>query len=258
MNQHRALQVVSIVGVIIFTSIIAISFLFSKQLEVTALEFIKGEIILNLNERVSAITGIDSKNPNIVQKLFLSKYKEEVPKLKSEIADYINIAVNCVSDNGEVTIQQIDAATSALTLSSELWQYETVRNSFTALSSLVKDRYETTWSALQSDIRFFSAVNLGSFLLLLLISTYVRKMPEYLMLVSWLLVISTISSICIYIYGQNWFYTILFNKYYGTGYFILLSFIFLYLLLEGCASLIGGRSPPAISGTFAKNEKRRQ
>tara|TARA_B110000196_G_C21059824_1_gene621802 strand:+ start:466 stop:1215 length:750 start_codon:yes stop_codon:yes gene_type:complete len=239
MNEHRALQVVSIIGVMIFTSIIAISFLFSKQLEETALDFIKGEISTELNERVNSLTGINSDNPNIAQKLFLSKYREEVPKLKSEIGDYIDLAVNCVSDNREATSQQINAATSVVKLSSELWKYESIKKSFTALSTLVKERYETTWAALQSDIRFFSGVNLGSFLLLLLISTYVRKMPEYLMLVSWLLVVSTISSICIYIYGQNWFYTILFNKYYGTGYLTLLSCIFLYFMYEGSVCFIG-------------------
>ena len=82
MNQHRALQVVSIIGVIIFTSIIAISFLFSKQLEKTALEFIKSEISTELHERVNSLTGINSDIPTIAQKLFLRKYKEEVPKLK--------------------------------------------------------------------------------------------------------------------------------------------------------------------------------
>jgi hypothetical protein len=252
MNQHRVLQVVSIIGVIIFTSIIAKSFLFSKQLEETALEFIKSEISTELNERVNSLTGINSDNPNIAQKIFLSKYKEEVPKLKGEIGDYIDIAVNSASDNGEVTTQQIEAATSVVKFSSELWQYEIVKNSFTALSSLVKDRYEMTWIALQADIRFFSGVNLGSFLLLLLISTYVRKMPEYLMFVSWLLVFSTISSICIYLYGQNWFYTILFNKYYGTGYLTLLSCIFLYFIYEGSVCFIGekfnkGRHPTSDS-----------
>lgn len=68
MNQHSALQVISIIGVMIFTSIIAISFFFSKQLEETALDFIKSEITTELHERVSSLTGINSETLTLRKK----------------------------------------------------------------------------------------------------------------------------------------------------------------------------------------------
>lgn len=242
MNQDKTILIISIIGITIFSMVLLVSFAFNKHLEKTALVFIKGEITSNLHQRVNALSGINEEDPNIAQRLFLSRYKDEVLKIKNELKTYVSSVVNCISENTDVTDKQIMEATASITLGSELWKYERIKSSFEALSSLVKEKYKKTWKALNNDIRFFSGVNLGCFLLLLIISSYFKPVPEYLRFVSWLLLISTFACVFLYIFSQNWVYTILFDKYFGTGYFVMLSFIFLYLLWDGTVSYITEKS----------------
>lgn len=228
------MQWISGLGVIFFGLVFLATVLLLKPLEKTAVEFLTNEASIQINAKLDSLLGLGEVEPNIAQKLFLAKFEEEVPVLKADIERISKSVSNALLQKKDTTPTDIFISQTIATLpmQSELWEYKLIKVGLQSLGNEVVSRYEETWSALVTDIRIFSAVNVGSFFLVLLLVFLVKEIPQYLSLCAWLLVFSTVVSISIYIYGQNWFYTILFNKYYGTGYLTMLGCIFGYLFFR--------------------------
>lgn len=222
-------------GILLFGFALLVSFAFLKPLEKSALEFLKQETTNQIHSRVDSLLGIDTVDKSYIQKMFLAKYETEVPLLKEDLKYLTDSISTVLSGNPDITEQEIAFAKiiAGSKITSKLWNYEVIKLALESLASIIKNRYEETWSALVTDIRIFSAVNLVSFCLVLILAFLVIRVPGYLSFCAWILIFSTVVSIIIYIYGQNWFYTILFNRYYGTGYLTMLSCIFSYLFFRG-------------------------
>lgn len=224
----------SSLGAIIFALCLFVSFAFVKPLEATAVDFLKGEITNQINSKIDALLGINSTDVNFAQKIFLHKYKNEVPILKRDLEILTNNIADCLSTDQSEAEKESDLIRIAATypITSKLRDFEVVKSALGTFQGDIKQKYKQTWNSLIQDIRIFSIINLGSFLLVLLLTTLAKDTPRYLSFSTWVLLTSTFLSIAIYIYGQNWFYTILYDRYYGTGYLSMLICIFGYLLFR--------------------------
>ncbi len=234
MVNRRLLLSISGTGSLFFLSILLATVLLQKPLERTAIGFISDRVTQQLHEKIDNLLGLGNAQPKLAQKLFLAKYQSEVVAVKQDL-DCIESALNSALTDAPATSTTNDlitAAIFALPLQSKLWEYQVIQAGLQSLATDVSSRYQQIWSDLTTDIRIFSAINCGSFLLVLALVYRQKTMPPYLSLCAWVLLFSTAISILIYVYSQNWFYTILFNKYYGTSYFTLLSCIFGYLLFR--------------------------
>jgi hypothetical protein len=232
---RKLLQWFSGLGAIFFGFIFLATVLLQKPLEKTAVEFLTKEVAAQINTKIDGRLGLGKVEPNIAQKTFLAKYEEDVAILKGDI-ERVSTAVTTAllhKNDAKPTDIFIAQIIATLPMQSKLWEYKLIKVGLQSLDTEVVSRYEETWSSLVVDIRMFSAVNAGSFCLVLLLAFLVKEIPHYLSFCAWLLLFSTLVSIIIYLYGQNWFYTILFNKYYGTGYLTMLGCIFGYLLFRG-------------------------
>lgn len=241
MNQAKVLQIISAVGVVLFALVLLVSLLFAKQLEQSALGFIKQKATAHVHRQVDRVTGIHADEPNIAQRLFLKKYRTEMPQLKADLESVVAAIADGQFADQVMDSQQIDRLIQAHQHLSKFWQYQRIKQAFGKLSDLVGEQYQATWQALNQDVRLFALINAGSFMLVFLLCALIKPMPRYVQLVSWLLAFCTVVSILIYIFGQNWFYSILFNRYYGTGYFTLLGLMFLYLLFEVTVAFVFDR-----------------
>ena len=232
---RKLLQWFSGLGVIFFGLIFLATVVLLKPLEKTAIGFLTKEVTVQINTKIDNLLGLGDVEPNITHKVFLAKFKEDVPVLKADIEKVSIEVTNALLQKNDATPTDIFIAQiiATLPMQSTLWEYELINAGLQSLDTEVTSRYEETWSSLVVDIRIFSAVNFGSFCLVLLLAFLVKEIPQYLAFCAWLLLFSTVVSIIIYLYGQNWFYTILFNKYYGTGYLTMLGCIFGYLLFRG-------------------------
>ncbi len=67
-------------------------------------------------------------------------------------------------------------------------------------------------------MRIFFGSNAVMFLILLAISLLKPKAVAHLFLPGVFLLVATISASAIYLFGQDWFYTILYNDYMGFGF----------------------------------------
>ena len=98
------------------------------------------------------------------------------------------------------------------------------------LGNIVKGKYMEIVGNLRLDLRIFLGSNAIMFLVLLLLSFSKPKAIPHLFVPGVLLLVSTIVSSGIYIYGQDWFYTILYNNYMGFWYLAYISVIFGFLI----------------------------
>jgi hypothetical protein len=228
------LQWFSGLGAIFFGLVFLATVLLLKPLEKTAVEFLTKEAATQINAKIDSLLGLGKVEPNIAQKAFLAKFEEDVPVLKADIERVSTAVTTALLHKNDATPTDIFIAQiiATLPMRSTLWEYKLIKVGLQSLDTEVVSRYRETWSSLVVDIRIFSAVNVGSFCLVLLLAFLVKEIPQYLSFCAWLLLFSTVVSIIIYLYGQNWFYTILFNKYYGTGYLTMLGCIFGYLLFR--------------------------
>lgn len=98
------------------------------------------------------------------------------------------------------------------------------------LGSIIKGKYMEIVSNLKTDLRIFLGSNAAMFLILLLLSYLKPKAIYHLFLPSAFLLASTIAASAIYIFGQDWFYTILYSDYMGFGYLAYIGVIFGFLM----------------------------
>lgn len=94
------------------------------------------------------------------------------------------------------------------------------------LGNIIKGKYLEIVGNLKVDLRIFLGTNFIMFLLLLSISFFKPKAIAHLFLPGMLLLLATIISSSIYIFGQDWFYTILYNDYMGFAYLAYIGAIF--------------------------------
>lgn len=108
-------------------------------------------------------------------------------------------------------------------------QMKTSQRHIAALSRFVEDRYLTLVASLTRDVRIFLGSNALLFGLITLLAWIKPQASIQLTLPGVLLGISTVISAGMYIFGQNWFFTVLNNDFIGFGYLIYATVLFAFL-----------------------------
>ncbi len=90
-------------------------------------------------------------------------------------------------------------------------------------------RYDEMVDRLLDDLQIFSAVNLAAFLLLALAFRMSRDRKSLVLLPIGLLFPATLVAIGLYAFGQDWFYTLVYDDYVGTGYLAYIGVTYLFL-----------------------------
>lgn len=121
------------------------------------------------------------------------------------------------------------------------------------IEGFLKNKTQQVLANLIGDVRIFSGTNLAIYMFLCLLVGFVSaKRLRPLMLPAFLLVGSSLLAAALYLFEQNWFFTILYSHYWGYGYLGLVGVIFLSLLdiafnetrlLNGIFGVLGGLIP---------------
>lgn len=98
------------------------------------------------------------------------------------------------------------------------------------LVDLARDRYRSVIEALKADLAIFLGTNLGAFLMVLAVASLRRDRARAAVVPAFLILVAVAVSSGIYLFGQDWFYAILFESYMGVTYLVLVGFITLALL----------------------------
>ncbi|WP_396586759.1 hypothetical protein [Bermanella sp. R86510] len=220
---NTTLRSIGLFGILIFGILFSITFLSPKVIENSANGFVKYQIEKEFREKQQSLMGssVASKAINVAESLGLESEKIQTD-LDNNLPDKISsvIASMCGYD-----CERKKVLTQSIT-SKYLDRLKSIKIAQNTLGDLIKGKYIEIVSNLKRDLRVFLGSNFVMFLILLVISFAKPRAMTHLFLPGILLVLATVLSSVIYIYGQDWFYTILYNDYMGLGYLVYISIIF--------------------------------
>jgi hypothetical protein len=217
------LKLIGIFGVILFGLSFSVTYLSPEKVEESAKDFVKNHIekeVRSKQQAISESTAVKSAL-NIAARLGLEKELIQANldnNLPEKIASIL--ASMCGYD-----CEKKKALAQSIT-SGYMERIKSIQIADSTLIDIVKGKYLEIVSNLKLDLRTFLGSNLVMFLILLALSFAKPKAIAHLFLPGLLLFAATIISSSIYIFGQNWFYTILYNDYMGYGYLGYIAVIF--------------------------------
>ena len=217
------LRSIGLFGILLFGVLFSITFVSPEIIEKSTKGFVKYQIEKDVREKQQLLSDstIANKALSIANKLGLEseQLQEDLDNnLPEKIASVI--ASMCAYD-----CERKKALAQSIT-SGYLDRIKNIEIAQDTLGNLVKGKYIEIVGNLKFDLRIFLGANFLMFLTLLVVSFIKPKAVAHLFLPGILLVLATVLSSAIYIYGQDWFYTILYNDYMGFGYLAYIAVIF--------------------------------
>ena len=221
------LNAIGLSGLILFGLLLALTFGLPESIEHSAKGFIKSQIEHEISAKYqqTSASSISQKALLLADKLGFEQQQIEQDlkdKLPEKIAEVI--ASMCGYDCERK--KQIATSITA----GYLDRLASIQIAQTQIKDIIKGKYLEITGNLIKDLRIFLSSNSTMFLLLLLISLLKPRAVAHLFLPACLLLIATITATAIYLFGQNWFYTILYNDYMGFAYLGYIALIFAFLM----------------------------
>lgn len=221
------LKIIGIFGVILFGILMTVTFMSPEKIEQSAKGFVQYKIEKEVRETQEAITESSTAQAalSVAEKLGFEKeqiqsdLENELPKKIASI-----IAAMCGYDCEKKKIVAESIATGYLD------RIKNIKVAESTLNDVIKGRYLEIVGNLKLDLRIFLGSNLAMFIILLAVSFAKPKAIQHLFLPGILLLVATVVSSFIYIFGQDWFYTIIYNDYMGFTFLAYIGVIFAFLL----------------------------
>ena len=218
---------IAIVGLGLFATLFAFTYGVPQKVEDSAKSFVKNKIEEEVLEKYENIKGSSltqkaltiSENLGLETKRIEKSLDENLPEKIAEI-----MAKMCGYDCEK------KKAFAANIKNSYIDRLKDISVAQHNLTDIVKDKYLNILGNLKLDLRIFLGANAVMFLLVLLISILKKQVNQHLLIPSLLLIVATVLASVIYLFGQNWFYTILYNNYVGFGYLFYIGLIFGFLI----------------------------
>lgn len=220
------LKLIGLFGLVLFGALFLVTFLSPETIEESAKGFVKVQVEKEIREKKQSISDATATEAalSLAEKLGFEKERIQ-SNLDNDLPDKIAtiIASMCGYDCEK------KKALSQSIASSYLDRIKNIQIAENTLSDVVKGKYIQIVSNVIADLRMFLGSNFAMFLVLLVVSFAKPNAIVHLFMPGLLLVVATIFSSSIYIFGQNWFYTILYNDYMGFGYLAYIAVIFGFL-----------------------------
>lgn len=246
------LKLIGLFGILLFGLLFSVTFMSPEKIEASAKGFVKSQIEKEVRGKQKAIneSSVTEVALNIAGRLGLEKEKIQDNldnNLPEKIASIIASMCGYDCEKKKSLAQSI--------ASGYMERIKNITVAESTLSDIVKGKYLEILSNLKLDLRIFLGSNFAMFFILLVVSLLKPKAVAHLFAPGLLLVVATILSSGIYVFGQDWFYTILYNDYMGFGYLLYLALIFGFLvditfnkarvtteIINGIANAVGSAS----------------
>ncbi|MDZ7924918.1 MAG: hypothetical protein U5M23_12900 [Marinagarivorans sp.] len=217
------LRSIGLFGILLFGVLFAVTFVSPETIEKSAKGFVKYQIEKEVREKQQLLSesNVASKALSIAERLGVESeqiHENLDNKLPEKIASVI--ASMCGYD-----CERKKALAQSIT-SGYLDRIKNIEVAQDTLGDLIKGKYIEIVTNLKFDLRIFLGSNFLMFLILLIVSLAKPKAITHLFVPGVLLLTATILASVIYIFGQDWFYTILYNDYMGFGYLAYIAVIF--------------------------------
>jgi hypothetical protein len=213
------LRLIGLTGVIVFGLALALTWLSPIQVERAARGFIQSELEREFAERLGVVRegARETRIGRIAQGL-AERHEAEIAALRERMASGLNgeiaEAVARMQDLScecrQLLRQQLDAATEG--------RQATLERAGPRLRRLIEGRYSEIVAELLRDLRIFAGSNLLAFLMLVILSFTKSDRNRQLFVPGLLLGVAAGAASAIYLFGQNWFFTLLHGDFVGLAY----------------------------------------
>ena len=222
-----SLRIIGLIGLILFASLFGITYGVPELVEESAQGFVKSQIEKEIRakyqasnaktalDKAKAISDVLGQEHSGIQKAIDNKLPEKIAQVLASLCGY-----DCEKK------KRITASIKGRYLE-RMQNIELAQNK---LADIIKGKYVEIVGNLKADLRVFLGANASMFMLILALSFLRPSAIAHLFLPGVLLVVATIAASGVYLFGQDWFYTILYNDYIGFGYFAYLGVIFAFLI----------------------------
>ena len=220
------LRIIGILGALLFGSFFYLTYGIPDAVERAGQVFIKYQVEKEVKEKLgsSKLTGFTDQAQSLAR-----KYQIDIDKTKQDLENDLPHKIASVI----AAMCRMDCEKKKRLEQSLEEDYKKRINKLTLakdkLTELIQGKYLEIVENLTRDVRIFLGSNTFLFLLLLVASFFKPQAVQHLFLPSVLLLVATVVSSGIYMFGQNWFFTIIYNDYMGFGYVVYIAVIFGFL-----------------------------
>ena len=210
----------------LFAGLLGATYLSADSIERVGQAFIKYQVEKEVRETYGRVAD--------------STYGKALGKLKGKYeadARQIHAALN---DNLPAKIANVIAAMCRLDCKQRQELQQAIEGGYKArlaatggavdtLSELIKGKYFEIVANLTRDVRIFLGSNALLFLVVTVLAFVKPRAAVQLYLPAFFIVVSTVICSGLYLFGQNWFFTIIYNDYVGFGYLAYVGVLFGFL-----------------------------
>ncbi len=217
-----------LLGILLFGALFIFTYGVPEAIEKSAKTFIKSQIEKEIKQKYQKSEKTQSVKEKAI--LLANKFGMQEEELKQYIKEKLpeKIASVVASMCGYDCEKEKQLAVSIT--KGYLEKISNLKIAQKTLGDIIKSKYLEIVTNLKIDVRIFLGSNFAMFSILLLVSFLKPNAIAHLFLPGVFLFVSTSISSCIYIFGQDWFYTIVYNSYLGFGYLIYILVIFGFLM----------------------------
>ena len=237
---QAAVLAVSLLGMVVSGLGLSVTYLGAERLEQPAKAFIQWQIEKELREAFSIEASAEEEGGVLAsaRRSLAARIDAAEVALGSGIAEVIaeRITTICVCrlrqhDRDEITerFEAAKANTRIFVEAAMRGSIERDRIGLSTLKDLIAGHYVDTVDGLIRDLRIFFGANLALFAVVGISGVLSASAPP-LLLPAGLLSVSTVGSAVLYLFAQNWFYTILFGSYIGWVYLVWVGLIMFFLV----------------------------
>ncbi|WP_154222354.1 hypothetical protein [Marinicella rhabdoformis] len=224
---NATLKTIGLIGLVLFGALFSVTYTSKETIESSAKSFVKFQIEKEIKAKQQAITAssMAEKARSMANKLGLDADKIQTDlenNLPDKIASVIAAMCGYDCEKKKAVSQSIAAG--------YMDRLKGIGIAQGTLAQIIKGKYVEIVGNLKFDLRIFLASNAIMFLILLMVSFFKPRAVAHLFLPGMLLLLATVISSSIYIFGQDWFYTIIYNDYMGFAYLAYLGIIFAVLM----------------------------
>jgi len=222
----KSLKIITLFLTLIYGFVFIVSLTSTDTIRVKAKEFIKYQISKEIHAKVDKLS--DTKLVSYIK----SKTKEQSTKLQSYkefLKKHLSQKVSSITDKLSKEKCECQKRRRSLLKSILISKIDSTKHAITRLKEFIHYKYINITSKLIKDIQIAFG---SSFLAMLLISSllfFKSKLSVQLNFLSLLMLLSTLAGTWLYLFKQNWFYTIIYNNYLGFWYMGYLAVVFLLI-----------------------------
>jgi hypothetical protein len=228
---HKAiLRSIGVAGIAIFFTFFAFTYSIPGWVESFAADFIQSEVAEEVDSRIDdfGVSAGDSAVSQLAATLY-QQNEREIAGLKSALkADAHERMATALAQIRDVDCECREKYTQLFENGFQI-DIALLQAANDRIVDFIQMTYMEVSAELKRDIRVFTGVNAGVFLLLLLVSFAKPQAIGQLFVPGVLLTLATLISIYFYIFEQNWLLTIIYGEYLGFLYLPYLGIVFLAL-----------------------------